>query len=175
MVDNGGFMLTRGLPIFALFACAATHGIAESAPSPRGDLDITFDVDVGEPLMIAGQEQTAYIKITLGGFALPTTKRPPVNLALVLDRSGSMSGDKIEKAKAAALMVVDRMQPDDVLSVISFDDRVDVLVPASKVSSRDAIREQISALTPRGSRRCSPASRSASKSRQESRESASTA
>lgn len=142
-------MLAR-LSILSLVACAGTYGVAESAPTPR-DLDITFDVEVGEPLMIAGQEQTAYIKITLGGFALPATNRPPVNLALVLDRSGSMSGDKIEKAKQAALMVVDRLQPNDILSVIAFDDRVDVMLPASKVSSGSAIREKISALQPGGS------------------------
>ena len=142
-------MLAR-LSILSLVACAGSYGVAESAPTPR-DLDITFDVEVGEPLMIAGQEQTAYIKITLGGFALPAANRPPINLALVLDRSGSMSGDKIEKAKQAALMVVDRLQPNDILSVITFDDRVDVLLPASKVASGSAIREKISALQPGGS------------------------
>jgi len=140
-------MLAR-LSVITLFACAASPTIAQSAPR---DLDISFDVEVGEPLMIAGQEQTAYIKITLGGFALPTAHRPPVNLALVLDRSGSMAGDKLEKAKQAALMVVDRLQPDDVLSVIAFDDRVDVLLPASRVTSRDALREKISAISPGGS------------------------
>ncbi|HEY5927260.1 MAG TPA: VWA domain-containing protein [Kofleriaceae bacterium] len=142
-------MLVR-LSILTLFACAASPSVAVSAPSSR-DLDITFDVEVGEPLMMAGKEQTAYIKITLGGFALPAASRTPVNLAIVLDRSGSMSGDKIEKAKAAAMMVVDRMQPDDILSVIAFDDRVNVLQPAERVSSRDAIRERISALQPGGS------------------------
>ncbi|MEO8705932.1 MAG: VWA domain-containing protein [Kofleriaceae bacterium] len=121
-------------------------------PAP-GNLDITFDVDVGEPLMIAGQEQTAYIKITLGGFALPAAgQRSPVNLALVLDRSGSMQADgKLEKAKEAALMVLDRLQPDDIISVISYDDTVEVLVPATKASQKDQLRERISALTPRGS------------------------
>lgn len=152
---------TVRLPIFAaLFACAATASPVLSAPGAvvygpapaPGDLDITFDVDVGEPLMIAGQEQTAYIKITLGGFALPSAnKRSPINLALVLDRSSSMAGDKLEKAKEAALMVIDRLQPDDIISVVSYDSGVEVLVPATKANERDHIRERIAALTPRGS------------------------
>ncbi|MBX3161738.1 MAG: VWA domain-containing protein [Deltaproteobacteria bacterium] len=121
-------------------------------PPPRpAELDISFDVNVGEPMMIAGQEQSAYINITLGGFALPVTTRAPINLALVLDRSASMAGDRLEKAKAAAQMVVDRLQPDDTLSVVTFDSRVEVLVPAQKVSARGAIKEQILGLTPRGS------------------------
>ncbi len=142
------------LPVLALFACAGTD-LAFAAPgdppAPPAPLDITVDVDVGEPMMIAGQEQSAYIKITLGGFALPQKQRAPINLGLVLDRSSSMAGDKLEKAKEAALMVVDRLQPDDVISVVTYDSAVEILVPATRATARDSIREQISALTPRGS------------------------
>jgi Ca-activated chloride channel family protein len=145
--------------VLALFACAgpttalAAPGAAPAPPPapPPGGLDISFDVEVGEPMMIAGQEQSAYIKITLGGFALPQPKqRAPINLALVLDRSSSMGGDKLEKAKEAALMVVDRLQADDVFALVTYDSTVEILVPATKAAARDAIREQISALTPRG-------------------------
>lgn len=143
------------LPVLALFACAGP-GVALAAPGAPpapapAPLDITFDVDVGEPMMIAGQEQRAYIKITLGGFALPAQQqRSPINLSLVLDRSSSMSGDKLEKAKEAALMVVDRLQPDDVISLVTYDSAVEILVPATRATARDVIREQIAALTPRG-------------------------
>lgn len=153
------------LSVLALFACAGTDAAlaAPGTPGPMGaplppaapaappPLDITVDVDVGEPMMIAGQEQSAYIKITLGGFALPQQQRSPINLALVLDRSASMGGDKLEKAKEAALMVTDRLQPDDIISLVTYDSVVEILVPAQRATARDAIREQISALTPRGS------------------------
>lgn len=138
------------LPVLTLFACAIPEAVHAAPGGPPGELDITFDVDVGEPMMIAGQEQSAYIKITLGGFALPQQQRAPINVALVLDRSSSMAGDKLEKAKEAALMVVDRLQADDVFSLVTYDSAVEILVPATKVTSRDTIREQISALTPRG-------------------------
>lgn len=157
------------LSVLALFACAVPDAAlaAPGAPTPPGPQpgppgppgapgpagpEIAVDVDVGEPLMIAGQEQSAYIKITLGGFALPAQQRPPINLALVIDRSASMAADgKLEKAKEAALMVADRLGPDDIISLVTYDSVVDVLVPATRATARDEIREQISALTPRGS------------------------
>ena len=65
----------------------------------------------------------------------PTDRRPtdrqPVAVALVLDRSGSMHGDKIETAKRAALAVLDRLDERDELAVVIFDDRIDVLQPAA--------------------------------------------
>lgn len=149
------------LSVLALVACAGPDAVfaapgapgAPLPPAPAPAPDITVDVDVGEPMMIAGQEQSAYIKITLGGFALPQQQRPPINLALVLDRSASMgAGDKLEKAKEAALMVMDRLQPDDIISLVTYDSTVDILVPATRgAAAQGEIREQISALTPRGS------------------------
>jgi len=145
------------LPALALLACAgpgavlAAPGTPGAPAGPPGVPDITVDVDVGEPMMIAGQEQSAYIKITLGGFALPQKQRAPINLGIVLDRSASMAGDKLEKAKEAALMVVDRLQPDDIISLVTYDSTVDILVPAARAAASGALREQISAITPRGS------------------------
>jgi Ca-activated chloride channel homolog len=138
-----------------LLAAGSLLGVATPAlaqAQQRVDFDIDVDVDVGEPLMIAGKPQVAYVKIGLTGFPLAgPAHRPPVNLAVVIDRSASMSGDRIEKAKQAALMVVDRLQDDDTISVVTFDSIVDVIVPAQRADERDHIRQRIAALTPRGS------------------------
>jgi len=146
-------MSRRMTPLRALAAAAALLGVAApAAAQTKVDFDVDVDVDVGEPVMIAGKPQVAYIKIGLTGFALPNTaQRPPINLAVVIDRSASMSGDKLEKAKQAALMVVDRLRDDDVISVVSYDSIVEVLVPATRAQERDYIRQRIAALTPRGS------------------------
>jgi Ca-activated chloride channel homolog len=61
--------------------------------------------------------------------------RAPLNLALVLDRSGSMSGAKLEYAKSAAKYVMERLQPEDRVSVVTFDDQVEIPLPNSAAHS----------------------------------------
>jgi Ca-activated chloride channel family protein len=59
----------------------------------------------------------------------------PKDLVLVLDRSGSMSGEKIDQAKQALHFILDHLNPEDRFSIVGFNDRLDVfsrkLEPAS--------------------------------------------
>lgn len=71
--------------------------------------------------------------------------RPPVNLAFVLDRSGSMSGGKLAVAARAVEEGVGRLQPTDRFAVVWFDDSVDVLVPGTPATA-DARRAAIERL-----------------------------
>lgn len=113
---------------------------------------VLLDVALGKPVVMAGKRQTAFLKIGLtGGELARKTERAPVNLAIVLDRSSSMSGDKIEKAKEAAAMVLDRLSSKDIVSIITYDSGVDVLVPATKVAEVESIKARIRAIQPRGS------------------------
>src|ERR1051326_3491530 len=72
-------------------------------------------------------------------------ERTPLTLALVLDRSGSMQGEKMQIAKQAALAVLDRLDERDQAAVVVFDDRIDVIqakaavTPAIKASIRAAL------------------------------------
>ena len=72
-----------------------------------------------------------------------TGKRLPLNLALVIDRSGSMEGDPLAYVKQACSYVVDLLEPNDVLSVITFEEQVDVLVPARRVVNKTLLKEHI--------------------------------
>jgi Ca-activated chloride channel family protein len=72
--------------------------------------------------------------------------RSPLNLALVIDRSGSMAGDKLAYAKKAAQFVVDEATPKDTLSVVSYDDEVVIEVPGGRVSDKKAIKRRIRAI-----------------------------
>ncbi len=72
-------------------------------------------------------------------------ERTPLTLALVLDRSGSMQGEKMQIAKQAALAVLDRLDERDQAAVVVFDDRIDVvqakaaMTPPTKASVRAAL------------------------------------
>ncbi|MCH7908497.1 MAG: VWA domain-containing protein [Candidatus Hydrogenedentes bacterium] len=95
---------------------------------------------MGQPTILVGDAQKGYLRISLTGMKLPKeSRRTPVNLAIVLDKSGSMTGEKIANAKAAAIKAVSMLQPDDIVSIVAYDDTVKVLVPATKVADRDYI------------------------------------
>ena len=70
-------------------------------------------------------ERNLLIELTaLGQAKQKNKKRPPVNLALVIDRSGSMEGTYIEAAKIAAKGIANRLTTRDRLSLVSFDDEI---------------------------------------------------
>ncbi|MEN3328206.1 MAG: Ca-activated chloride channel [Acidobacteriota bacterium] len=107
----------------------------------------------------AGREQTVDVLIRITPPALspdPSTRpnwkgRPDLNLSLVLDRSGSMEGEKMTRAREAAMFCVDQILPTDRLSVVTFDDRIEVLFPSEPVTNKQAMKDLIARVTARGS------------------------
>lgn len=83
--------------------------------------------------------------------APPRPERRPSHLVVVLDRSGSMSGDRLEQSKAALVDVVRRLGASDSFGLVTFDSSVRVVVPAGPVSDSDAVVRQIQAVRAGGS------------------------
>lgn len=73
-----------------------------------------------------------------------------VNLTLVLDHSNSMNGTRLDKVKVAAHKIIDSLNPDDILSVITFNDRANAIIPATTVTDKPALKARISMMAAAG-------------------------
>jgi Ca-activated chloride channel family protein len=119
-----------------------------AAPSEAVRMNVEFD----RPFLPAGSKERLIVKVGFQGLQLPTShKRQPANIALVIDRSGSMSGDKIEKAREAALELIRRLSPEDVFSLIAYDTRAETLIPARHPDRHQDWEEIISSIRANGS------------------------
>ena len=70
-------------------------------------------------------------------------KRTPLNLVLVVDRSGSMDGSKLNEAKRCVIDLVRRMSPTDQVGVVQYDDAVDTVMPLSQVEQVGGVLEAL--------------------------------
>ena len=103
--------------------------------------------------VIVGEENTLEILIRASGsskYQPELHKRLPLNLSLVIDRSGSMQGRPLEEAKKSAIMLIDRMDETDQLSVVTYDNQVDVVFPTTKVTNKPLLKSLITGITQGG-------------------------
>lgn len=126
--------------------------VAVTAASTKADAQqLTLDVSPVRELLKAGEKQTTWVRVGLTGFKLESeTKRPGVNLAIVLDKSGSMQGEKITKAREAAVDAIQLLRADDIVSIITYDSTVNVVVPATKLSDKESVINAINSIRPGG-------------------------
>lgn len=141
---------------FAVSSITATRQNSSAcSPPPQPDQSaLKLTVASDRPLLHRGAgPQDVVVRVEISGAPCEREKaRQPLNLAVVLDRSGSMRGAKIEQAKQAAEMLVERLRPDDIFSLVIYDSEVKTLVPPQPVGTRtESIRARIRALQPGGS------------------------
>jgi Ca-activated chloride channel family protein len=93
-----------------------------------------------------------YLMITLGAdknLVQPTQSNLPLNVAVVVDRSGSMSGEKLESVKNALLRLTNYLTPADKISLVVYDDKVQTLY--SGAYQREAVVRLIASIETGGS------------------------
>jgi Ca-activated chloride channel homolog len=88
--------------------------------------------------------------VRLTGRAPARENRVPINISVVLDRSGSMAGDKLEAAQEAAAFLIQRLAPEDTVSVVAYDDHVETVVPPSTGAEQVDAARRIRAIDVRG-------------------------
>ena len=134
--------------VVSLFAGALLSVALPVAAGPSMELQ----VGLARPVLLAGRKNIAHLRVSLIGQALPVAaRRPPVNVCLAIDRSGSMQGEKIASAREGAIAALGRLGPADIISVVAYDDVVQVLVPAMRASERGLIEAGIRDLHAGGS------------------------
>jgi Ca-activated chloride channel family protein len=103
-------------------------------------------------LLAVEQEHTVSCMLELTAPGSPAVAdRPPLALALVLDRSGSMAGEKLDVARRCAAFLVERLGPDDRLAIVSFDHTVRLDAPLVQVGpDRERLSRAALAIRPGG-------------------------
>ena len=91
----------------------------------------------------SSEPQLAYLLLKLRSSGDPKGTRAPLNWSLVMDRSGSMRGEKIERLKAAVTLVIDRLSASDVLSVVLFNHETKTLISAGTVNDPDSLKKDV--------------------------------
>lgn len=132
-----------------LFSCLTLAVVCSRSLQAADQLKL--DVLPVRSLLKAGEKQTTWLRVGLEGFELKSdVVRPGVNLAIVLDKSGSMQGAKIKKAREAAIDAINLLSDDDIVSIITYDSTVNVLVPATKLTDKASVIARINGIKPGG-------------------------
>jgi Ca-activated chloride channel family protein len=104
---------------------------------------LEIEAIAGNKYAVSTEPSREQVLIQLKSAPNVTGRRLPLNVALVIDRSGSMEGEPLAYVKQACGYVVDLLEPNDILSVVTFEEQVDVLVPARRVVNKTLLKEHI--------------------------------
>lgn len=137
----------------------------ESIPPQRKEQVEGF-VKAGGGLLIIGGEKNKYpegkkIEDALDR-TLPAKVAPPRSpegtcVVLIIDKSSSMEGRKMELARVAAIGVIDNLRPVDTVGVLIFDNSFQWAVPLRKAEDKSLIKRLVSGITPDGGTQIAPA------------------
>lgn len=116
--------------------------IVDNTPTPTGQPTttaeakgtLTLRTSISNGYVLSGTGREMYAAIDIEALKHEGGDRPPLNVSVVIDRSGSMSGDKIEHAKAAARRLVNVLGPKDRISIVSYGSDVTVDFPSQPVT-----------------------------------------
>ena len=155
-VDNGSFRIAQTLVAQGLRPPAESvrseewvNALPYGDPAPT-DADLALRTESG---MAAGlSDGTQEVRVAVTARELVADDRPSVNLTLVVDRSGSMDiRSRLGLVKSSIALLAESLRPDDTVSVVAFDDTVDLVLPPTRVEENEEILAAVDRLYPGGS------------------------
>ncbi len=131
-----------------LIGCAGT----EVRPPGRDPEVIAMQGAVGNRFVPAGEISEVLARLHIDASAVRGAHRPPINLAVVIDTSGSMEGQPIGDARSATRALLSQLQEGDRLAVIAFSSSSEVLLPSTVIDghSMDTLGESIDRMVAQG-------------------------
>src|SRR5581483_5830397 len=125
----------------------AMPGMAAPVAAPLKSLEVAVIAGRQHALANSPSREQFLIECHGAGGGFSGT-RTPLNICLVIDRSGSMEGDPLNYVKTACGYVVDLLSPDDLLSIVTFEETVEVLMPPRRVVNKDLVKQHINRIVP---------------------------
>jgi Ca-activated chloride channel family protein len=119
-----------------LLLCSLAAVLAQAAtasPAP----DVTLRVTPERDFVYRLGPREVIVQVEIEARKNDEARRSPMNLCIVLDRSGSMEGAKLEKARQAAAMAVDKLGDDDIFSLVTYDSETNLLIAPERVGNND--------------------------------------
>jgi Mg-chelatase subunit ChlD len=116
---------------------------------PKAGEAVALDVRWGND-QVSGSSREAVLQVGFStALANDRQQLRPINLALVIDKSGSMAdADKLSRVKEALLVLVSQLRERDILSIVVFDSEAEVLMPARPLADREAVKQLIRGIQP---------------------------
>ena len=130
-------------------------------PARRKDYQSQFDAN-RMPIIVSqlvgsrnqltrlSEPQVIYYLVDIRPMTAMNLPDPPLNICLVIDRSNSMQGARLDQVKSAVSQIVENLNEQDVFSVVSFSDRAEVVIPAQNCTNKPAILSKVSGLNASG-------------------------
>ncbi len=143
-MKTAGRWFVAGLTVACAWAGAAAASVLVRGP------EVQLDGRVNCP-WVSEQGGTVFLQLWVRAQEIASSTRRPVNCAVVIDRSGSMGTEgKIEHVRAAVRALIDQLRAEDILSIVIYDDVVEVLRPAGRVGDKAVLRRLVDEISPRG-------------------------
>jgi len=151
--------ITLFLVLVVLFSCNSEIDSSSNSDTvsltPKPEIQtgktISMDASLDNMYFIKGsQDQMVYLYVNLtGGKDTSTNERVPLNISLVIDRSGSMQDEsKLKFVKDACDIIIDNLSASDNLSVVAYNSEVELIKKSGAIKNKAILKQKINALVP---------------------------